>query len=596
MLQVKLDEGTGDLEVRFRYNKDYINRMRDIPGTSFVTSPDGSDKYWSVPSLMIEAFDSAFSGEIMYMTPKWVITGEAPPDYNSIYSQVSNISPTLKEPYKPYPFQSFGANFLATMATKYGWSCLLDDMGTGKTLMSITGNLILNEMDADIQQMDIPTLVVCKSSLKYQWISDGVDKFTHSNSVVIDGTKKKRKMLYDQIAKKPGAIEYVIVGYETVREDIDIITKLTVGVAIFDEAHKIRNKETRVNKATRQINSKYNFFLTGSPISKDPSEMFGIGLVGNPKYFGTWKQFQKDYVTVVKTAYGVDYFYRNLHDLKVKIDNVALRRTEKEIDLQMPKIVQQNVRLNMTKVQMDIDAELLRKQEEYVAELISLEGANMTPFNVQKKEKIEGAMKGLIALRMGCADTPELFTMSRSASIVKEYGAIAKKDLTSPKLLQLIEQVTEVVSSGHKIVVFTKFETMTRIIERELSKITGVVLFTGKMNAREKEDARLKFRNTDTHNVFVATNAGAEGLNLQCAKYLVNFDLDWDIGINDQRNKRIRRLDSQFDRVFVYNYICNDSADEMVLKSLVNNQILFDYLIENNYEQSNQMKLAMANY
>ena len=141
-----------------------------------------------------------------------------------------------------------------------------------KTMQSISGADII-EKQYDLDQFTIPILVICKSSLKYQWVTDGVNKFTEHNSVIIDGTKKKRTKMYEDIASYPARIKYVIVGYETVREDISILEQIDIGLAIYDEAHKIRNKDTKANKACRSINARYSFFLTGSPISKDPSEM-----------------------------------------------------------------------------------------------------------------------------------------------------------------------------------------------------------------------------------------------------------------------------------------------------------------------------------
>lgn len=598
MLQVKLNEATNDIEIRFKYNSSYINRIKAIGGCSF----NGEAKCWTISDLMFPILQEEFKGEIMYMTPEWVLTGGTPPDYNKIYKHVSKVQPTLKAPYKPYPFQSFGANFLASMSLKYGFSCLLDDMGTGKTIQSITAGKIIDQQ-VGLDQFTIPILVVCKSSLKYQWVTDGVNKFTDDSSIVIDGTKKKRKKLYDEIMSYPGRIKYVIVGYETVREDIDILEQIDIGLAIFDEAHKIRNRETKANKACRNIKSKYTFFLTGSPISKDPSEIFGLGVVGNKKFFGTWKQFQEDYITAVRGQYGMEYFYHDLDDLRSKIDTIALRRTEVEIDMDMPTIIEQNIFVEMSKIQQQIDEDIMNRNADLQNELLSIgNSSKISQEDKERREKIEAQLKGLMALRVGCADSAELFALSNSAQIRGTYGEMAKKDKTSPKLSQLIEHVQEIVDSGHKVVIFTKFETMTRIIQQHLSKLkvgsdnVGVVLFTGKMDAKAKEDARIRFKTRSDCHVFCGTNAAAEGLNLQEARYLINFDLDWDIGINDQRNKRIRRLDSQFKRVYVYNYIAQGSADELVLKALENKQQLFDYLIANNQEQSKQMKIAMGGY
>lgn len=376
-------------------------------------------------------------------------------------------------------------------------------------MQSIYGALILDQ-DVNLMQYDIPILVVCKSGLKHQWVTDGVNKFTTATSLVIDGTKAKRKKQYTSIANSPGLCEFVVIGYETIREDIDILSKFKIGLIIFDEAHKVRNRETQINQACRKLKQKYSFFLTGSPISSDPSEIFGLGTIGNSKYFGTWKEFAERYVTMVRTRYGVDKFYKNLDELNEKINLIAIRRTENEIGLQMPKIVEENIYLNRTKCQIEIDTALDEAHEKTLDKLSKAMSIPNTPEKQELIAKLKSQIKGSFVLRVGNADTPELFERSHSMAIVKKYGAMS--DGKSPKLDYLKEQVAEILESGQKVVIFTKFETMVQIISRELSKMKiNVCTFTGKMDAQEKEESRIRFKTNSSYNVFISTNAGAEG-------------------------------------------------------------------------------------
>ena len=591
MLQVKLNRATDNLEITFKYDDEYVRRMRTIPGATF----DGELKAWIISSMMIEGLDREFKGELMYMTPKWEITGSPPPDYSKMYSHIPNVRVSLKAPYILYPFQQFGANYLANQCMITGFACLFDDMGTGKTIQSVAASIILGA-HINLNKYVIPILVVCKSGLKYQWETDGINKFTDATSIVIDGTKTKRTKQYNEIKNNPGKYAYIIVGYETVRQDIDILSKMEIGLIIADEAHKIRNRVTKANDACSKLKAKFYFFLTGSPIGSRPDEIFGLGKVGNPKYFGTWKAYSDEFVIYKYTQFGPEIRgVKNLERLRNMIDKVSIRRTDKEVDMQMPKIIQQDILVNLTPVQKAIDIAIQEKSEK----LNSMMDAVMKIQDVDKRKaeklKLDGAIQGILALRIGCADTPELFTLSNSMAVKNTYGVMAT-DFKSGKLDYLMEHVQEIMDSGQKVVIFSKFETMVRILARELDKISGICTYTGKMNARQKEDSRIKFKTNSNFNIFIATNAGAEGLNLQEARYLINYDLDWDISINDQRNKRIRRLDSTFDKVFVYNYIARDSADEVVLSALKKKQDLFDYLIENNDAKSNQMKQIMTGY
>lgn len=127
MIKVKYNEATHDVELYFKYNADYINRIRQFGFAKF----DSDRKAWLLPPLILDDFEQEFKGELMYMTPKWVIDGTAPPDYGVIYNQVPNKSATINPPYELYPFQKFGANFLAHFARRYKFACIFDDMGTG---------------------------------------------------------------------------------------------------------------------------------------------------------------------------------------------------------------------------------------------------------------------------------------------------------------------------------------------------------------------------------------------------------------------------------------------------------------------------------
>lgn len=124
-INIKYNEATHEIEASFRYNLDIVNKIKKIPGARW--NPD--DKIWIIPDLMFSGLEREFKGEIVYMTPRWEITGEPPPDYSKIYAHIQNKPVDLKPPYKPFPFQAFGANFLVEQAKRFKFACLFDDMG-----------------------------------------------------------------------------------------------------------------------------------------------------------------------------------------------------------------------------------------------------------------------------------------------------------------------------------------------------------------------------------------------------------------------------------------------------------------------------------
>ena len=509
-INIKYNEATHEIEASFKYDLEIINKLKQIPNVRW--NPES--KTWIIPDLMFQALEDRFKGEIVYMTPKWEITGEAPPDYSKIYAHIQNKPVNLKPPYSPYPFQAFGANFLVEQAKRYKFACLFDDMGTGKTLMSIAGAMILNN-EMNLLKYTIPILVVCKSGLKYQWVTDGINKFTDATSIVIDGTKAKRKKIYDSI-KKMKPYEYVVIGYETLREDAELLKNIDIGLIISDEAHKVRNHETQANKAMCKLKAEYKFFLTGSPISGEPDGMFGLGTIGDKKFFGTWNKFKDKFLVFEKTRYGLDKVgCKNLDILKEDIDKVSLRRTDKEIAMQMPKIISQDIKIEMSGIQRAIDEAIQQDCHTLNLRLETVMSTKDPVKRTQERQQLEGALKGMMNLRVGAADSPELFQLSNSPAVRNKYGAMVNQfNNKSGKLEYLKEHVKEIVESGNKVVIFTKFETMVRIMFRELSKIKNIgdiATFTGQMSALDKENSRIKFKTSSTCNIFIATNAGAEG-------------------------------------------------------------------------------------
>ena len=588
MLAVKLINDDF-LSVKIKYAPDYIQRLKRMPNIQY----DPESKIWYLHRGSAVRLDKEFRGEILYITPRWQMLNLPSPDYRAIYANIPNHPVTLENGHKLYDFQLFGANFCAHTSKLYGMALLADDMGIGKTVQAIGAVKILKQQH-DLSQYDIPVLVVCKSSLKYQWQADGIKKFTNYDSVVIDGTPKKRK---DQYNNLNGSI-FVITNYELIIKDIEILENLSIGITIFDEAHKIRNHQTLTNKQCRRLNAEYKIFLTGSPVSSKPDEIFGICTVGNKDILGGWSNFARKHI--VKGYYPNEILgYKNLDSLRGIVDQVSLRRTEREVAMELPRIVgPQLVELQMTQTQRIIDNKL---KEELQIHYQTIESAEKDKdIDPEKKQELlnttDNYIKMLMTIRQSVADSPELILMSKSPAVKDKYADLVK-DTKSNKLDYLIDHLNDIRDSGNQAVVFSKYETMTRIIQRELTKAKIKVLtFTGKHNTKQKEAIRTAFKNNPDITALVCTNAGAEGLSLENARYLINFDTDWDISVNDQRNKRIRRLDSPYGTVFVFNYMCIDSVDYNVMDANARKQALFDVLIENNDQQSDAIKRAMSKF
>lgn len=577
MLSIRLNGE--QLELSFIYNDDYISRIRDIGGGVF----DPSTKTWRMSKDKIYILKDRFRGEIMWLTPEYKITGENKPDYSHLYKNVPNdeIPPLI--PYNLYNYQKFGANFLCHRALKYGFALLMDDMGTGKTLMALEASKLLQQK-VRLNGYDIPILVVTKSGLKYQFAKDGVKKFFGDNYVIVDGSKSKRTKIYKDLKEHP--TPYLIMSYETLRADIDLFKSYSIGLLILDEAHKAKNFKTAINQAICQLNKQYTYLLTGTPIGKSPLDLYGLGKIGNEDYFGNYRIFQKTYIRYVNTLYGVKELYKNLDQLLEKLNEISLRRTVLEIGVEMPEIIETNIELKPTESQLRIEKELMKKLDNVPLDKIIREIKEQMFAEVKKDIKPE-----VIGLFMNSNCSNILFESSKGLSIYAEKYIKNKDKLQSPKIEYLLEQLEEL--ENEKVVIFSKYRTVTNLIAKELDKKKiEYVLFTGDQTAEQKEYARETFISSTTCNIILGTDAMAEGVSFSNAKYLINFDLALDVGINEQRKKRIRRMDSIHKNVFVYNYICG-KGDELILKCLESKAKLIEYLVSNDEIKTKQLIDAM---
>jgi len=578
LLQVELQDNGLILDVTCNYHRDYIDRLKQVAGARY--HPE--DKKWTTPVGSFDDFEELFKGEIVYITPRHKILGETPPPPPQWYYAIPKDSiPDIK--LVLYKFQEFGANFLAYRVKEKGFALLCDDVGLGKTPSSLGA---AQKMIADGNIKNV--LIVCLNSLKGQWIREGINKFTYESSVMIDGTPKKRaKIIKD--AQSQG-IRYTVINYDLLRgPDLDALIG-KYDLIICDEIHYAKNYKGVTNLAMCKLKPKYWMFLTGTPMMNRPDELFGIFQIADPKVFGKFSKFSKRFIKYAYTGRFNEFIgYRHLDELHDEVGEYILRRTAEEVEVDLPDVITSEFYVDPTPVQIA----LIKAIDEQMSELQVKVDALRQRGKLDEADAMSKGMQGMLNLKIGASSSPELFTMSKSESVTKTYSSIVKRDMSSPKLDLLKELVSEIVTQGDKIVIFTKFERMTQILRRELSKITKCLTYTGKYGIKEKDIIQEAFRNDTTVKILIGTEAMATGLNLEKGKYVINYDLPWGPATYTQRNGRIRRINSKFKKVFVYNLMTRETLDEAVYAAIKKKQNLANALYGNSESQSKALKELM---
>ena len=574
----------------------YTQRIKNLP--SAVWNPDG--KFWQINKCYALNLEREFHDEIYYKTPEWVIFNKPKPDYSSLYVLDKNIiAPELQQPYKLYDYQDFGVRFAIDRINKHGFCIIADGCGLGKTptAISVICHMIKNKNIGKI-------LIVCKKSIKSQW-QEEIKKFTDielTHDIWITGdTVKKRQKVYSEINKSSNGI--LITNYQTFLNDAYELSYLNFGFVVVDEAHCCSGYNTKTNNAMKKVISGIPcLFLTGTPVMNKPEQAYGIVNIANPNYFCPWKTFKQEFIVEqFQGNYTATIGVKNLSKLRSMIQDVMIRRTEYEVSVSLPKTIETNINCPLDNTQKTLIAEINNKREMLLQEfetLINQYNKNPNKNLHERMQQTDAQIKGLIAATQATADDPRMFQMSTSKYLQKNFlQFIPNNYKQSSKMEKLVDIVNNIVDSGYKVIIFTKFRTSALLIQNQLQKDlkVNVVLYTGQENDSQRNTNISLFKNDDDYPVLIATEAGAEGINLQIARYLINFNLPDTAAIYTQRIGRIRRVSSTFNNVIVYNLITENSKDAERWTNIENNKNLEGALVSVDEAQQEALINAMNN-
>jgi superfamily II DNA or RNA helicase len=433
-----------------------------------------------------------------------------------------------------YPYQVEGVAFLAAT----GRALLADDMGLGKTLQTIAAAAWLAR-NADVERV----LVICPASLKHQWARE-IERFTEHQAQVIQGGPEARAAQYRQPAT------FVVANYELLLRDLSVINEdLRPDLLVLDEAQRIKNWRTKVANFVKAIPSRYAFVLTGTPLENRLEDLYSLMQVVDPRVLGPlWRYLIDFHVTDER---GKVLGYRNLSTLRRRIAPVMLRRDRRLVREQLPDRIEQR-----------LDVPLSFKQQELhdsglMAASALAQIAQRRPLTPSEQNRL---MAGLQQARMAC----------------DAAGLVDKETQGSPKLDELAGLLEDLcLGEGQKVVIFSQWERMTAMVEDVVRRLgLGFVRLHGGVPSAKRGDLMDRFREDDATRVFISTDAGASGLNLQAASALINLDVPWNPAVLDQRIARVHRL-GQKASVQIINLVAADAYEEQVLGLVGSKRDLF---------------------
>ena len=450
--------------------------------------------------------------------------------------QANGVLPGIKA--RLFPYQTEGVAFLASR----GRALLADDMGLGKTLQAISAASWLAD-HAGVKKV----LVVCPASLKHQWARE-IAKFTSQSVQIIQGAIENRQVQY-----RADALFY-IVNYELVLRDLTVISEtLKPDLLILDEAQRIKNWRTKIASTIKLISSRYVFVLTGTPLENRIEDLYSLLQVVDVRVLGPlWRCLLDFHVTDER---GKVIGYRNLSELRQRIRSVMLRRNRSLVSDQLPDRTEVRLDIPMTAVQQDLHGTAMST----AGRMANI--AKRRPLTPGESNKLMAALQ---QARMAC----------------NAAGLVDKVTEGSPKLDELSRLLEELcLQSNRKVVVFSQWAMMTEMVESLVRSLgLGCVRLYGGIPTHKRGELMDKFQNDDAIQVFISTDAGGVGLNLQSATALINLDMPWNPAVLDQRIARIHRL-GQKQKVQVFLLLAADSYEQQVASLVKGKRDLFDNVI-----------------
>jgi len=445
---------------------------------------------------------------------------------------------------KLYPYQKDGVLF----AAKSGRCLIADDMGLGKTIQALTtSEIFANEFNAE------SALIICPTSLKYQWKTE-IEKFSDRSVLVIEGPMLKRADQYksDEF--------YKIVSYNVVRNDLERINNAAPDIVILDEAQRIKNWKTQTAQQVKKITSDFALVLTGTPLENRLEDLHSLVEFVNPYKLGALFRFLSNHQLIDES--GKIIGYHKLNEIAESLNSIIIRRKKEDVLPQLPERIDKNYFVNATKEQMEIHSE----NAETVARMVHKWRRNRYLTESDRKR----LLISLGCMRMVCDSTYILDQKTRFDTKIDE-------------LMILLNDIFS--NEGEKVVIFSQWERMTRLVAKELDKLKVKYEYLhGGVPSKKRKDLLSNFANDESSRVFLSTDAGGVGLNLQAANTVINLDIPWNPAVIEQRIGRVHRI-GQGKHVRVINFVTKDTIEHRMLGLIRFKKSMFEGVLDNGENQ-----------
>ena len=435
-------------------------------------------------------------------------------------------------------YQEQGVQWMRKMLMNDFNVILADEMGLGKTLQALA---LFNEMRKYSSQ---PSLVICPASLVENWQRE-CGKFLPGCKVgLLYGVER------NQVAKAFNDYDLIITSYTMARRETAKLAKVQFDLLILDEAQHIKNPGTANAHSCKAIKALHKVVLTGTPLENSPEDLWSMFDFLHPGLLGSFSSFRKEYADI-----GDSEFLR--HDLAARTAPFIKRRVKKDVAPELPP--REDLAMFCT----------MDEEQQQLYEQVLAEGrASLQELSKSKSKSPKGNMQiltTLLRLRQICC-----------------HSRLMDENLTAPsaKFELLQELLLEHIDSGHKVLLFSQFTSMLKLVEEYLQSVNINYCYLDG-STRNRQEVVDKFNSSDDIPIFLLSlKAGGTGLNLTSADTVIIYDPWWNPATELQAADRTHRI-GQTRAVRTIKLLVKDSVEEKILALQERKQEIFDQVVEN---------------
>jgi len=444
------------------------------------------------------------------------------------------------------PYQREGLAWMRRLASRGAGGILADDMGLGKTLQAL----------ALIYSVGGTSLVVCPSSLVFNWIEEAAKFVPDLKAVAVEGPDRA------SVLEEHGDADLFVTSYALLRRDEAVWLERDFDVVVLDEAQHIKNPEAQVSRVAHRLRGTHRFALTGTPIENSVRDLWSIAAFALPGYLGPRRDFAERFEKPLSSGEAAPAVRERLAR---RLRPVVLRRLKREVAAELPERIEQTVYCELGPRQREVYDRLLREGR----------GAALQADGGRRRIV---ALTALLRLRQACCDLRLLGLDPPPRTGPAGDDGAPDQEALSGKLAAFFELVEEAVAGGHRMLVFSQFVGMLQLLVPELLE-RGLRYSYLDGSTRDRGDVVRRFQEGETPLFLISLKAGGTGLNLTAADTVIHLDPWWNPAVEAQATDRAHRI-GQERVVTSYKLIARGTVEEKILALQHRKREVADDLLE----------------